>query len=216
MFWDIEEHWRLDSDAAGSIGRDHLSIKQVVTHELGHALGIEHDTNTDSLMHNRYRGHNTTFNTLWPNGLSGDAQTVEAIKSIYGEGILDGPHDVTGGICLTPILIKGINFEPELIQGCWWRFGASQYDFESDSIFYTFWGAEAPTYTAECFRIIDNKTLSGFIPEFAVKGLVHVAKRGGVGELHPSGKLFDPISVLGVITSIGTLGGSNIILPGTG
>ena len=215
MFWDVAEHWRLDADNGGSLGREHVSIKQVVTHELGHAFGIEHDINPDSMMHGTYKGHNTLFSTLYPNGLSGDAQTVEAIKSIYGEGILDGPHDVTGGICLTPILIKGMNFEPELIQGCWWIIpdGAN---YESKDVFYTFWGAEAPPYTDECFRIIDSNTLSGFIPEFAVKGSVHVAKRGGVGELFPSGKDFDPISVLGVISSIGTLGGSNIVLPGTG
>jgi len=51
LHFDVDDNWRIDSDPiSGSVSTSPISILYVAAHEIGHSLGIRHDSDADSLM----------------------------------------------------------------------------------------------------------------------------------------------------------------------
>ena len=251
VFFDMWEQWTSDEKLAGAKAAGYpaaMSVKYVMTHELGHSLGLGHDLSTESLLHASMQGDGT-LSGFCPDGLSGHSPVVDAIKVIYGEGYYDAPVEVTGGIAGTPILIKGYNFKSGLMGGCvedydgvYRGYAGKLWEEEKHDTFRTKWGEGAATtgcFLYENYVTVDETTLSGMIPLDGQAGMVQLFKRGRragregnvswqgqtivvdpsvgywpdmtepVGTVWPSGKEFNVIPPLGVITIISP--GTNLI-----
>ena len=78
----MNENWRLDASAHSNVL---FSIKYATTHEIGHALGLGHDSNSSSVLY-ASASPSYDFHEKYPNGLKYSMPEREAIEAVYGEG----------------------------------------------------------------------------------------------------------------------------------
>ena len=84
IFFDDEENWSLDSYNSFFNAKTNLLI--VATHELGHALGLDHSNKATALM--------APGGNLWRLGeVKLDIDDVQAIQALYGAPGLPRPQD---------------------------------------------------------------------------------------------------------------------------
>jgi hypothetical protein len=192
VVFDSQDDWRPDGDPASSDPNSY-SVKLIAAHEIGHVLGIGHNSNVQSLLYPLYYSTDV-FSSKFPNGIKGSYQEEEAIKAIYGD---IRTYSITTGSAGTDIIIQGKNFWPTRLDSL--VYADSAIDFS---------GAFQTTFTNNAraaFTGINQFTLTGIIPPDAVPGNVYM--NGQDGSLYPSGKYLYVIPPLGYITSItpGTL-----------
>ena len=79
MHFDYADRWRRD----GQVVANAFSIKMVAVHEFGHALGIGHLSDPNTIMYSFAKGSSTDYDTEWADGVIGDTTTYNALKELY-------------------------------------------------------------------------------------------------------------------------------------
>ena len=79
MHFDYADKWRRDGQVVASA----FSIKMVAVHEFGHALGLPHLSDPNTIMYSFAKGSSTDYDTEWADGVIGDTTTYNALKALY-------------------------------------------------------------------------------------------------------------------------------------
>ena len=79
MHFDYADRWRRD----GQVVANAFSIKMVAVHEFGHALGIGHLADSNTIMYSYAKAASTDYDTFWSDGVIGDTTTYNALKELY-------------------------------------------------------------------------------------------------------------------------------------
>lgn len=79
MHFDYADKWRRDGQVVASA----FSIKMVAVHEIGHALGLPHFSDPNTIMYAAAKASTTDYDTFWSDGVIGDTTTYNALKALY-------------------------------------------------------------------------------------------------------------------------------------
>ena len=188
LVFDSQDDWRMDGDPPSS-DPNAYSVKLIAAHEIGHVLGIGHNSNTQSLLYPLYYSTDT-FSTKFPDGIKASEEEHEAIKAIYGD---IRSYSITTGNAGTDLIIQGKNFWPTRLKVVEAPDASSSF---SGSFIATFSDNTTGLFP---FTGVDQFSLTGRIPLDAVPGEVYM---NGDNSLHPSGKYLYVIPPLGYITNI--------------
>ena len=77
--FDAADRWRRD----GQVVAGGFSIKMVTVHEIGHALGLPHLADINSIMYAQAKSNLTDYDTYWSGGVIADTTTYNALKELY-------------------------------------------------------------------------------------------------------------------------------------
>jgi hypothetical protein len=188
LVFDSQDDWRMDGDPHSS-DPNAYSVKLIAAHEIGHVLGIGHNSNTQSLLYPLYYSTDT-FSTKFPDGIKASEEEHEAIKAIYGD---IRSYSITTGNAGSDLIIQGKNFWPTRLKVVEAPDASSSF---SGSFIATFSDNTTGLFP---FTGVDQFSLTGRIPLDAVPGEVYM---NGDNSLHPSGEYLYVIPPLGYITHI--------------